>query len=316
MSGMTILQRTLVLSTSLVALVVPGYGVTGMAIGQPDAGDPSLAQSIPMEQGTAAGRAVVSDGHIDLGPVLRGHRWALMLHDDSAGPHAGVWRHLDRTVLHLTDAARQTMPDGPAYAFVGAPPGSPVFVAPQTQNPEVVWIGWNTQDPEVMRRIDRGVTLTLSGIQGPGEVSVYLQSGAFGEPQELWSSRSPGRSTWVEANTHAHANWVFTRPGVYLVRLTVAATLRDGRQVTDERIARFAVGSATDPQKAMTAAWVADTESATGDTSPDADREGSPIAPVPAVTIILVAAAVVLTVMRLRSARAKRRARTDRGVES
>ena len=51
---------------------------------------------------------------------------------------------------------------------------TPVHVVPQTENREVVWIGWNTQDPGVMEAIARGVTMNLLGVQGPGSVVVYL----------------------------------------------------------------------------------------------------------------------------------------------
>jgi hypothetical protein len=49
-----------------------------------------------------------------------------------------------RPSSHVLDQAQLSVPDDPAYAFVGADPGTTVGVVPQTQNPEVVWLGWNT----------------------------------------------------------------------------------------------------------------------------------------------------------------------------
>jgi surface-anchored protein len=161
--------------------------------------------------------------------------------------------------MSVSDAARLTVPDDPAYAFVGAQVGEPVWVVPQTQNPDVVWVGWNTQDPQVMEAIDRGITLALTGTQGPGVVTTYLQSGSFGEPQVLFDSRIPGaQPVWVDVNTHTHANWVFTAPGVYLLRLEASAELVDGTTVSDTALMRFAVGGATSPQEALAAVWVQD----------------------------------------------------------
>jgi surface-anchored protein len=87
-------------------------------------------------------------------------------------------------------------------------------------------------------------------------VSVYLQSGTFGEPQVLWDSRTPGvQPLWVDVNTHTHANWTFTEPGVYLVRLRAEADLIDGSRVSDTQLVRFAVGTGTPTADALAAAW-------------------------------------------------------------
>jgi surface-anchored protein len=159
-------------------------------------------------------------------------------------------------VLRAGEAATLTVPDDDAYSFVGAAPGETVWVVPQTQNPDVVWVGWNTQDPEVMAVIDRGVTLSLTGVQGPGTMTTYLQSGSFGAPQILWDSRvSDPQPIWVDVNTHTHANWVFTEPGVYLVRIEAAADLLDGTSVADTQVIRFAIGEAASTAEALAAEW-------------------------------------------------------------
>lgn len=303
---MSTIAIRIVLTISLILAV--GAVSTGSA--QTATDDPALRQTIPADQGAARDGATLTTGHVDIGPRLRGDGWTFMIHDDT-GDAGGVWRTFDRTVLRLTDAARREVPDDPRYGFLGVPAGTPVYIAPQTQDPEVVWIGWNTQDPEVVRRVNRGVTMTLRDVRGPGEVIVYVQSGSFGEPEELWNSARPGRSTWIDLNTHAHANWVFTQPGVYQVRLTVAADLRDGTTVTDMRDLRFAVGSATDPAEAMTARWTPD-EAADG--TPAADGEdGANGSSGSAWPIVLgVTGAVIVSgiaALLLSGSRAKRRAR-------
>lgn len=59
----------------------------------------------------------------------------------------------------------------------------------------------------------------------------------------LWSStKSEPQKLWVEKNTHTHANWVFTAPGEYLLKVTASAELSDGSTVTDTRYLKFAVG--------------------------------------------------------------------------
>lgn len=220
--------------------------------------DPTLEQKLA-DLSIVHGTRVLTKGHIDIGPKLDDGQWRLLVHDDVAKADAGatsVWRYPNETVFHVLDGARLSAPDDPNYRFTGARPGQPLWVVPQTQNPGVVWLGWNTQDPNVMRTIDRGVTLSLTGVQGPGIVTVYLQSGSFGKPQVLWDSRKRGlQPLWVDVNTHTHANWVFTQPGVYLLRLRAEADLRDGSHVSDSQFLRLAVGTKTSPDEALTARW-------------------------------------------------------------
>ena len=45
-----------------------------------------------------------------------------------------------------------------------------------------------------------------------------------------------------EEQHHTHANWVFTAPGEYLLKVTASAELSDGSTVSDTRYLKFAVG--------------------------------------------------------------------------
>jgi surface-anchored protein len=196
-----------------------------------------------------------------------------MARDDSAA--TPTWRNLDDTVLQIRDAALNPVPDDPNYAFLGVDPGTQVHVVPQTQNPAVVWVGWNTQDPEVMERVDRGATLSLLGVDGPGDLTMYLQSGNFGAPEILWDSTDDkAQPIWVDVNTHTHANWVFSEPGVYLVHVEVSADLIDGTEVSDSRSIRFAVGDAIRTDDAF-AAVAATPEPQPGDSGTTTDQKAT-----------------------------------------
>lgn len=246
-------MRRVLATVAAAALLVPVGAAAAQEQPPPPGGDPNggLDQTIDSGQAVATDRKVLSAGHVDVGPRFTDGEWTLMVHDASSEP--SVWRHLDRTVFQVSDAAVLPVPDDPAYEFIGEP-GTRVHVLPQVQNPDVVWVGWNTQDPEVMETIDGGATLTLSGVDGPGELFVYLQAGNFGDANVLWdSTKNERQDLWVDVNTHTHANWVFTKPGVYVVRVEVTADLVDGRTVTDTQALRFAVGDATDVETAFAA---------------------------------------------------------------
>ncbi|MFY1636461.1 choice-of-anchor M domain-containing protein [Solwaraspora sp. WMMB335] len=281
-----------------------------LAAAQPQTPDPAPDQPV------AAEPAVLAAGHVDIGPRYVDDEWTLLIHDDAAQP---VWRDPDRTVLQVTDAAVQTVPDDPVYGFLGVPAGTPVHVVPQVQHPDVVWVGWNTQDPQVMQTIDRGVTLELAGVDGPGEVTMYLQAGTFSEPQVLWSSAEPpGQPMWVEVNTHTHANWVFTAPGVYLLAVRVSADLISGEQVSATRHLRFAVGDATDPDEALAAqpGELAESQQAaapdTGGAGADSGAGGTGPWLVTGLVVVAVGLAVALLVVVLRNRAVRRRVEQER----
>ena len=304
-----------VLGAVLAALLATGWPVAARA-----ADDPSLDQSLDPDLAVVDGTAVLDAGHVDLGPKFVDGEWTFLVHDDAARADAAassVWRHAEQTVLHVGDAARLTVPDDPAYAYLAGGAGSSVYVVPQTQDPDVVWVGWNTQDPTVMEQVDRGITMSMTGVEGPGSLQVYLQSGNFGAPQPLWDSRTAEpQPIWVDVNTHTHANWVFSDPGVYLVHLEVAADLVDGTRVSDTRAIRFAVGDATDPAAALAATPAEEsaapsTAAENADAQPTAAEDGSdPLVPVLIGAIVLVALLLVagVAVVLLQGRRAKRSA--------
>ncbi|RKN38650.1 choice-of-anchor M domain-containing protein [Micromonospora endolithica] len=278
---------------------------------------PGLGQSIAADQPLATGRAELSAGHVDIGPRYVDNQWSLLIHDGTQAQP--VWRDPDETVLRVSDAALQTVPDDPAYAFLGVDAGKKVYVVPQVQNPDVVWLGWNTQDPRVMQSINRGVTLTLLGVRGPGTFTTFLQSGNFAAPQPLWrSAEAKAQPFWAEVNTHTHANWVFTAPGVYLIAVQVSADLISGETVTATRTLRFAVGDATSAAEAHAATAdipVPAGQSPAGDRTEAAERtDGSDRLLVVGLTVAAVLLAVGLVLLLLRGRGAKRRAERERAA--
>ncbi|MEE6262607.1 choice-of-anchor M domain-containing protein [Plantactinospora sonchi] len=285
---------------------------------------PGLQQSIAADQPLATGRVTLATGHVDIGPRYVDDKWSLLIHDGTRAQP--VWRDPDETVLRVSDAAVQTVPDDPAYAFLGVDAGKRVYVVPQVQNQDVVWLGWNTQDPRVMQTIDRGVTLHLLGVRGPGTLTTFLQSGNFAAPQVLWRSAGPAgqpaaQPFWVEVNTHTHANWVFTVPGVYLVTIQVSADLVSGEKVSATRTLRFAVGDATSTDEAFAA--TADVPGPGGPAPASDERtEGGDPSGGPGTLLltaligVAVLLAVALVVVLTRGAAAKRRAERERTASS
>lgn len=184
-----------------------------------------------------SGREEVTHGHFDVGPILNGGTLTSSVKDDRTSPA----RHVSPGALEfvLNDAAKLNLPAGMENI---APAGTPVHMIGATQQQGVPWLGWSTQDPELLKQLDGPVTMSLNGFEGPGTMSTFL-SGNFGSAgQKVFDSRSGG-SFQVPANTHQHSNWVFTAEGRYTVTIGWTARLKNGQQVSSESVLHFTVGN-------------------------------------------------------------------------
>ena len=201
---------------------------------QAPTGIPTLAVVNAAEH---SGREEVTHGHFDVGPVLNGGNLTSSVKDDRTSPA----RHVSPGALEfvLNDAAKLNLPAGMEDI---APAGTPVYMIGATQQQGVPWLGWSTQDPELLKQLDGPVTMTLNDFEGPGTLSTFL-SGNFGSAgQKVFDSRSGG-SFQVPANTHQHSNWVFTAEGRYTVTIGWTARLKNGQQVSSESVLHFTVGN-------------------------------------------------------------------------
>ena len=230
--------------------------------------DPDLAQSVAAHEEWSNEASEISVGHVDLGPRLIDGQWrAGLRHDAESG---AVWRDPNQTVLRVNDAAIMTAPDSADYPFLADVAGKPVYVVPQTQNPSVVWLGWNTQDPAVTATIDRGLTMRVGPVSGPGRAWLFLQSGTFGKPLLLADSGAAPGDVWIDSGTHVHANWAFSAPGTYTATVTFLGTTTAGEAVSASTTLRFAVGDAASASEALAMAAPAAAGSGSGSGDPAA----------------------------------------------
>jgi putative ABC transporter-associated repeat protein len=232
---------------------VPTSGATGAATNPstsatPSA-DPALEQNVAANEPISQTPAVIEAGHVDLGPRLIGGKLTVSLRDDSAA--SPVWRDPNKTVLRVRDGALIQVPQGEDYKFLAD--SKRVYVLPQTQKTQLVWLGWNTQDPAVTKLIQGGVNMRIEQVKGPGRSWLILQEGTFGKPKVLADSAASAQDIWVDTNTHVHANWIFSKPGIYLVKVSFKATGVDGKTYQATTTLRFAVGDATSTTNALKA---------------------------------------------------------------
>ena len=266
MSKLTIRTVTMPLAATLTAAALAFAPAAAFA------GD--LAQVVSSNEEVAAPgtAATIDHGHVDLGLLLSEGQAEFLARDDSA--ETPVWRQPEDVVFQVGDNALLTLPEDKAFSFVGAEPGSQVWVVPQTEQADVPWLGWNTQAPSLADNVERGVTMEFLGHQGPGEFSLFLQNGGFEEPQLLWSTATgDSEGFWVDLGTHTHANWVFTEPGIHQVRVRMSgegAGESAGSEVAAEATLTFAVGDETDVAQAQATEWDPNGESSTDPSSTSA----------------------------------------------
>ena len=188
-----------------------------------------------------AGATILSSGHVDYASrIVDGKLESLVKDGTSQSP---VWREPASTVIWLKPAAKVTLPS--SYSAIG-PVGASVWQVPQTQNAELVWLGWNTEELPATQAVSP-VSWTLNSVAGPGSVKVFLQ-GSFGEIQSVVFDNGGTHS--IALGKHVHGNWAFSAEGVYRLGFTQSVTLPGGGTSTDTETLTVAVG-AVDPTRAI-----------------------------------------------------------------
>ncbi|WP_028707644.1 TIGR03773 family transporter-associated surface protein [Propionicicella superfundia] len=191
--------------------------------------------------GCEAETTIISAGHLDYSTQVVGGRLQSLIGDDSSGRK--VFREPSETVLWLKPSSKVRLSAG--YERV-APAGTSVFLGPQTQNSDLIWLGWSTELVN-SSHLASPVTWNLDRVEGPGEVSVFLQ-GAFGGIEKMVFDGAG--SYQINLGVHAHANWAFTKAGIYRLHFTQSATLASGQRSSDTETLTIAVGD-VDPVSAV-----------------------------------------------------------------
>ncbi|MFY1692930.1 choice-of-anchor M domain-containing protein [Plantactinospora sp. WMMB782] len=194
-------------------------------------------------------KVVLSTGHTDAVDVhYEDGELVLKVHDDTVEP--SVTRDPADVTFQVLPEAAVEVPDLPAYAFLG-PAGSTIWMLPMTQEPNLLWPGWNTTT--LRSGVFQGdkVRLSLVEVAGPGRVSVFMTD-PIGQPLiKFRSDDGLPDAIDVPISTHAHANWVFSALGSYTLTFQADATLADGTPISTGPVPyRFVVGDlpAPDPE--------------------------------------------------------------------
>jgi hypothetical protein len=184
--------------------------------------------------------------HTDLDLPFAACRWApLVSHDAPSSPPGGTPFSLDEALIYVNTNARFILPSiPPGFEFIGAEANQPFWILPQTQDPDVLYLGiaaetmspadiadlalWNPGDPRGGADVEnKWIRVALLDVRGPagGEVSSWQASG--GPPTVFMSTVEGGidesDAFYLLAGGHNHLNWGFTQPGRYEVDLQLTS---------------------------------------------------------------------------------------------
>ncbi|MGQ4538501.1 choice-of-anchor M domain-containing protein [Dermabacteraceae bacterium P7074] len=183
-----------------------------------------------------ADHLVLEKGHLDAFNVtVKDGKLHLVLKEDVTGSH--VLRAPETVELHVKSAAKVDIPAG----FPGE--GKDRFFLPQTQNHNLLWPGWDTMST-ANSGFAPGINLEFTEVSGPGQIFLF-GTGFSGTTPLLKGGATELKSGSVREQAfpaHTHANWVFTKPGVYTVKVR-AVGMKDGKQsVSNEAVYTWTVG--------------------------------------------------------------------------
>ncbi|MFI6823146.1 choice-of-anchor M domain-containing protein [Micromonospora sp. NPDC050187] len=179
---------------------------------------------------SAAERVVLSKGHTDAIDVhYEGGALSLKVNDDTVSP--SVTRDPADVTFQVLPEAAMAVPDDPRFAFLG-PAGSQVWLLPMTQDPDLLWPGWNTTTLDPGAFEGNKVRLSLVDVEGPGNVTLFTQDSFGGPLIKFRGDDGLPDAIDVPVQTHAHSNWAFGALGSYTLTFQAEATLTNGTTVS------------------------------------------------------------------------------------
>ncbi|VEH81987.1 surface-anchored protein [Corynebacterium kutscheri] len=187
--------------------------------------------------GYAHAQSVTLDhGHVDAFAVsANGQSILLALKEDVTGNH--VTRAPEDVILKVNQSAYTEATNNVAGI------GRPTYYLPQTQDPQLLWPGWDTT--HVREGGFEVVDIQFLDIQGPGNIFAFSQS-AFGGASAVANSGLALQSGSIirqNSPSHVHVNWAFDAPGTYRMKVHATAyTPNGGSAQSNEATYTWVVG--------------------------------------------------------------------------
>ncbi|MFO0823962.1 MAG: choice-of-anchor M domain-containing protein [Gemmataceae bacterium] len=194
-----------------------------------------VAESLEARITPATLSTFLTTPHTDLYLGFASGAWSLQARNTDTSTFTAA----DDTVLYVGTNAADSRPAGSEWDFLGVSSGQSVYVLPQTQDPNRLFLGFSgagigsgtldTYDPstESGGRVTgqgRWAKATVVNVNGPGDFSIWQT------PETtpiVYAATSDGLDSsdavWILSGGHTHFNWGFTEPGRYEVTFRLSA---------------------------------------------------------------------------------------------
>lgn len=234
-------SRSLALLCSA-ALLTPGLAVATAQDGLADA-TPTAASEL------CSAKVSLDRGHVDIKAIPSDSSFGIVVKDETfLVEQKLVERPLDTVVLAVHDNAKMARPEtlaDPQFDYLG-PVGQEFYLLPQTQKSDVIWPGYNTQDVDYSK-YSSTVDLHITPRKVPEGATwgLFLTSGIGSSFDTLVNSLTKDYTIETTYAAHTHANWAFSKPGIYELEMSYTATAKDGSKVASApQVLTIAVGDA------------------------------------------------------------------------
>lgn len=154
----------------------------------------------------------LSSGHADIGIGFEDGAFDLHVHD---GETDTEYSPPSLANLLVGEAAWTTTP---AALSALAPVGSSLWVLPKNEDPNLLFLGFGTEELDPADWIGN-ISLSLRSVSGPGNFGIY-DVGTFGNIQIRMNSADgigQDESLSLVPGSHSHYNLTFTAPGTYSI---------------------------------------------------------------------------------------------------
>lgn len=145
----------------------------------------------------------------------------------------------DQLTVDLGPAAHRQIPDDPTFFFLGEP-GTSIWILPQSQTPEIPFVGIAAEETPLGVFAEDRFHLSLTRLEGPGDF--FLWSTSPGSVDVIFNSSDgldENDQMSVPVQGHFYRNWGFTEPGIYTIGLQAAGVISAGKETTTSPVVEF-----------------------------------------------------------------------------
>ena len=195
---------------------------------------------------------VLSEGHADFLINYHDDEWEFaVLGDDDHGHDHGhdegddhdhdhdheEGLHLDEVIIYGGANAAVNRPADAAFDFTGVGAGETLYVLPQSNLPELPFLGVNGEEIEADTFVGNEFSLQMVAVDGPASSRCGKPTG-LGVPEVFFASGdgiTVADGITLPEGAHSHYNWGFSESGTYSVTVQASGVLQDGMTPVDQR---------------------------------------------------------------------------------